>query len=121
MEMRTPNGNRTYKAGAAILKGQPLKFDGSGDVVPCSAANDAAIGVALDGCKSGDYLPVAILGNFPGTVEVVAGGEVALGAQVAADGTATAAATDVIIGRALRAASAQGDMIEIAHQVGQVK
>lgn len=121
MDKRTPNGNRTYTAGTAILKGQPVKFS-SGKVVPCTAANDAAIGIALDSAAAdGDIIPVAILGNFTGTVEVRVAGAVEVGAQIAADGTATAAATDVIIGRALEAGASEGDMVEIAHQVGQVK
>ena len=66
-------------------------------------------------------MPVAVLGSFTGTVPLKAGGAISQGAQVAANGTATTGASDVIIGRALEAASASGDMIEIAHQVAQVK
>jgi len=121
MDKRTPNGNRTYTAGGAVAKGALVKFS-SGKVVACTAANDAAIGVALDSAAAdGDIIPVAILGNFTGTVEIKAGGAISAGAQVAANGTATNAATDVIVGRALEAATAEGDMIEIAHQVGMVK
>lgn len=120
MDKCSPNGNKTYTAGADIAKGDVLKFS-EGKVIPTSAANDAAIGIALDAAKNGEIVPVAILGNYTGTVEVKAGGAIAAGAQVAADGTATAAATDVIVGRALEAAAAEGDMIEIAHCVGAVK
>lgn len=120
MDKCHPNGNATYTAGADIAKGNVLKFS-EGKVVPCSAANDAAIGVALDGAKNGDIVPVAILGNYTGTVEIKAGGAIAAGVQVAANGTATGAGTDVIIGRALEAATAEGDVIEIAHCVGAVK
>ncbi len=121
MDKMSPNGNKTYTAGAAIAKGNVLKFDASGNVVPTSAANDAAIGIALDGASQGDIVPVAVLGSFTGTVPLKAGGAISQGAQVAANGTATTGASDVIIGRALEAASASGDMIEIAHQVAQVK
>ena len=121
MDKMSPNGNKTYTAGATIAKGAVLKFDASGNVIPTSAANDAAIGIALDGAAEGDIVPVAILGNFTGTVEVKAGGAISAGAQIAANATATAAGTDVIIGRALEAAAAEGDMIEIAHCVGAVK
>lgn len=115
------NGNITFTAGGAIAKGNPVKFD-SGKVIATTAANDAAIGIALDSAAaSGDLVPVAVLGAFTGTVQLKAGGAITAGAQVAANATATAAATDVIIGRAIEAASASGDMIEIAHQVGHVK
>ena len=48
-----PNGNITYNAAVEIKKGQPVKFTGSTTttgmptVTPCTAATDAAIGVAL--------------------------------------------------------------------------
>lgn len=115
-----PNGNATYTAGADIALGEPVKFS-DGKVVPCSAATDAAVGVALDGADSGDIVPIAVLGNYTGTVQLRAAGAIAAGAQVTAEAKTTSGATDVIIGRALAAASAAGDLIEIAHQVAQVK
>lgn len=115
-----PNGIITYTAAAAIAKGQVLKHS-SGKVTPCTAATDAAIGVALDGAEAGALVPVAILGAYTGTVEVKAAGAIAQGEQIAANMTATAATTDVIIGRALTAASAANEIIEVAHQVGMVK
>lgn len=114
-----PNGNATYTAAAPILKGQPLKFD-SGAVTPCDAVTDAAIGIALDSAAANDIVPVAILGNFSGTVLLRAAGAIGAGVQITANATATGGATDVIIGRALEAATAVGDLINIAHQVGQV-
>lgn len=115
-----PNGNITYTAAAAIAKGDIVKFS-SGKVTPCTGATDLAIGVALDSATQGDIVPVAILGNFTGTVQIKAGGAISAGAQVTAAATATSAATDVIVGIALEAASASGDMIEIAHAVAHVK
>ncbi len=115
-----PNGNATYTAAAPILKGQPLKFD-NGAMTPCAAANDVAIAIALDNADANDIVPVAILGCFTGTVLLRAAGAINPGDQIAANSTATAAGTDVIIGRALDKATANGDMINIAHQVGQVK
>ena len=115
-----PNGNATYTAAAAILKGQPLKFDGT-EVTPCTAATDDAIGVALDGAAAGEIVPVAILGAFTGTVLLYAGAAIDAGAQITATGVATSGATDVIIGRALEAAAGAGSLVNIAHQVGHVK
>ena len=115
------NGNVTYTAGGSLAKGALVKFDSNGNVIATTAAADAAIGVALDGAESGQIVPVAILGAFCGTVQIKAGGAISRGAQIAANGAATSATTDVIIGRALEAATASGDMIEIAHQVSMVK
>lgn len=121
------NGNITYTAAASATKGTLVKFTGETDaggrptVTPTTAANDQAIGAVIDGCNAGDDVAVAILGGYRGTMLVKAGGAVTRGAQLAADGTASAAATDVIVGVALDAAAASGDLIEIAHQVGQVK
>ena len=120
MDKVSPNGNKTYTAGGAIAKGDVLKFS-DGKVIKTTAANDAAIGIALDGATEGDIVPVAILGNFTGTVQIKAAGAISAGVQVAANATATGAGTDVIIGRALEAATAANDMIEIAHCVGAVK
>ena len=120
------NGKNSYTAATAVAQGAILKFSGSTDaaglptVTPTTAANDAAIGVALMPANAGEKVAVKILGTG-GTTLVIAGGAVTVGAQVAADGTATAADTDVIIGRALSAASAANDLIEVATQVAQVK
>ena len=127
MQGNAINGVNSYTAAAALSEGTIVKFSGSTDsnglptVTPTTAANDAAIGVAIRDCASGEKCAIALFGVFNGTVLVKAGGAVSVGAQVAANGTATAAATDVIIGRALSAASAEGDVIELASQVGQVK
>jgi hypothetical protein len=115
-----PNGNITYNAAAAVAKGQPVKFTGSTTttgmptVTPCAAATDAAIGVALEPANAGENVPVAILGNYTGTVEVLAGGAVSRGAQLGATG-ATAASGNTTIGMALDAATAEGQLIEVAH------
>lgn len=114
------SGIVTFTAAAAVVKGDILKFN-AGKVTPCTAAADAAIGVATDGAEAGGIVPVAVLGAVSGTVLVKAAGAIAQGAQIAANGTATAAATDVIVGRALEAASASGDLVEVATQVAMVK
>lgn len=126
MPTYSENGKNSYTAAAAVAKGTILKFSGSTDaaglptVTPTTAATDAAIAVALTDANAGEKVAVKILGTG-GTSLVIAGGAVTVGAQVAADGTATAADTDVIIGRALSAATAANDLIEVATQVAQVK
>jgi len=113
-------GIKTFTAGVSVTKGQIVKFSG-GKVIPAAAATDLPVGVALDGANKDDQVPVAVLGNAPGTLRIAAGGVIAQGAQVTALGTATSAGTDVIVGIALEAAAAEGDEIEIAHQVAHVK
>ena len=126
MPTYSENGKNSYTAAVAVAKGNILKFSGSTDaaglptVTPTTAATDAAIAVALTDANAGEKAAVKILGTG-GTSLVIAGGAVTVGAQVAADGTATAADTDVIIGRALGAATAANDLIEVATQVAQVK
>lgn len=114
------NGRVTFVAGGTITRGTPVKF-ASGKVVAAAAAADLAIGIALNDATADDYVAVAVLGNYVGTVLLKAGGVIAQGAQVTSLGTATTANTDMIIGVALNAATAAGDLIEIAHQVAQVK
>ena len=126
MPTYSENGKNSYTAAVAVAKGTILKFSGSTDaaglptVTPTTAATDAAVAVALTDANAGEKVAVKILGTG-GTSLVIAGGAVTVGAQVAADGTATAADTDVIIGRALSAATAANDLIEVATQVAQVK
>lgn len=122
MDKRSENGNITYTAGGAIAKGEFVKFS-SGKVVKCAAATDVAIGVALDGAAEGAIVPVAILGAFTGTVQIKAAGAVTQGGEVTPEGKEQTAAgtTELICGRALEAAAAAGDMIEIAHAVCHAK
>ena len=122
MNKRSENGNITYTAGGTIAKGNFVKFS-SGKVVACSAATDVAIGVALDGAENGAIVPVAVLGSFTGTVQIKAAGAIAQGAEVTPEGKeqTSAGTTELICGRALEAAAASGDMIEIAHAVCHAK
>ena len=122
MDKRSENGNITYTAGGTIAKGEFVKFS-SGKVVACSAATDVAIGVALDAAVNGQVVPVAILGAFTGTVQIKAAGAIAQGAEVTpqAKEQTSAGTTELICGRALEAAAASGDMIEIAHAVCHAK
>lgn len=108
-----PNGIGTYVAAAAILKGQPVKFS-DGKATPCTAATDAAFGIALDDASAGSLAPVAILGAYAGTVEMRATAAVSQGDAVTPAGAAYADSGKKI-GLALTAAAASGDLFEIAH------
>lgn len=104
---------KTFVAGAAVTARRIVKFDGSGNVVAAAADTDMFIGVS-DGLDiaSGERIDV-IMGGQP---KVVASAAIAAGALVssAADGRAkTAEAGDSVIGFAVEAAGAAGDVITI--------
>lgn len=111
MKAITPNGKATFTAGAAIARGEFVKFS-SGKVVKASAAADVCIGVALDSASaSGDIIPVQLLTGGD-TVIVKAGGAVAQGGSVSCLGTTVSTTGALQYGYALEAASASGALIE---------
>ena len=121
MNGKHPNGIITYTAAAACDKGAIVKFTGETDsngrptVTPCTGTSDAAIGIAETECAAGDEVAIGILGSYNGTQLVKAGGAVTVGANVSPTGTAIT--SGLTIGVALDAATASGDLIEIAHCV----
>ena len=111
MEGIHQNGKATFTAGAAIAKGEFVKFS-SGKVVKAAAATDVCIGVALDSASaSGELVPVQLLTSGD-TVIVKAGGAVSQGGSVSCLGTTVATAGTLQYGYALEAATASGDLIE---------
>ena len=105
------NGKATFTAGAAIAKGDFVKFS-SGKVVKCAAATDIAIGVALDGAEAGAIVPVQLLTSGD-TVLVKAGGAVAQGGTLSCLGTTVNTAGALQYGIALDAAE-NGELVESA-------
>ena len=104
------NGKATFTAGAAIAKGEFVKFS-SGKVVKAAAATDVCIGVALDSAAAdGDIIPVQLLSSGD-TALVKAGGAVAQGGTVSCLGTTVSTAGALQYGIALEAAIASGDII----------
>ena len=119
MDKTTPNGKATFTAGAAIAKGEFVKFS-SGKVVKASAATDVCIGVALDSASaSGEIIPVQLLTSGD-TVTVKAGGAVSQGGTLTCLGTTVATAGTLQYGVALEAATASGDLIEAMVGLPQV-
>ena len=90
-----------------------VQLDSSGDVEIGEGATDLLVGVLQNKPESGENA----IYRFLGTTKVVASAAIAIGAWVtaASDGEAVTTTTDkdVIIGRALEAAGAAGDIIEI--------
>lgn len=76
-------------------------------------------GVCLDEPTSGNKAAVGLLGCMPGTARMVANAAIAVGDKVytAAGGkvSPTYGATLFLCGRAMTAAAADGDIIEVAH------
>jgi len=102
---------KTLTAAAAILAARIVKYDGSGNVVPATAAADLSIGVSDPTVEvaSGDQVDV----ELTGLVEIKASAAIAFGASVtaAADGKAVTAATgDVAVGWAFSNAEAADDI-----------
>ncbi len=89
----------------------------AGEVDPCGASN-CPVGIATDEADEGDPLALKILGVNPQSVLVTASGALAAGAYLytAANGEVqgepTTAGTYYLVGRALTAATAAGDLIE---------
>lgn len=105
---------KTFTAGGAVTKRRIVKFDGSGDVVQCTADTDAMIGVSdqVGDVADGDRIDV----HMGGQPEVEAGAAIAAGASIScdADGKAkTGQAGDVCAGFAVEAADADGDIITV--------
>jgi len=113
MDKCLPNGIMTVKADGAIAKGEIVYFTSDGVKKSESATQAKVCGVALDSAADGDILPVAILGAHPGTVPVKVTAAIAAGEFVDAAGGKGAKA-DVIVGMAVTASSASGDIIEVA-------
>ncbi len=111
---------KTFNAGAAAGKYRLVKFDGSMDLVHNTAtATDDPVGVSQNAAEAaGDRLVCAFL-NEPGTLEIEASGAISADADVyaAADGKVQALPSGAgdyrKIGKALKAASGAGSIIEV--------
>ena len=90
-----------------------VQMDSSGDAEVAEGATDLLLGVLQNTPESGQEATI----RFIGTTKVIASAAIAIGANVTAanDGEAVTTTTDkdIVIGVALEAAAAQGDIIEI--------
>lgn len=114
--MFTEDGTKTFIADEAIAQYARVKFDSDGRVTTAGLA-DQDIGVAmLAAAAAGDAIPVKFR-NAPGTVPMIAIEALAVGALVYTEASGkiqdTAASTAYLVGRALEAATADGDIIEV--------
>ena len=110
---------KTFTAGAAFLAFALVQLS-SGKVIENTATStDDPIGVAeFAAAADGDLVTVRLI-NGPGTFEMIAAGAITSGVDVyaAADGKIQALPADAgtyrRIGKALEAATADGDIIEV--------
>lgn len=102
------------EANAELTQGQLVKLVADKAVV-CTAS-DEPFGSVTESFTIGEQASIAIAGAVDGTVWLVADGVIARGAKVkpAAAGRVASATTGLLVGRALEAATAQGELIECA-------
>jgi len=117
------SGYLSCVADAAIGQYERVKFDADGRVTQAGLA-DQDIGVAMEPAfAAGDAIPVK-LRNAPGTCPMIAIEALAVGALVYTETAGkvqdTAASTAFLVGRALEAATADGDVIEVLRFDGGV-
>jgi hypothetical protein len=117
----THDGNITKAVDAAVGERFVLaKIGSASDRVAICGTGDAPVGVITDeATTAGDLVNVALLGARPGTVRMVASAAIAQGAllEPAANGRVqtlgAGAGTHHVVGRALDAAAAAGEVIEV--------
>lgn len=119
------SGIKTYLADAAITRYNLVKAGSDVEHVAVSAgATDIIRGIALDQAEAAeDPIAVFVLGAASGTVLVVAAAAITLGDLVQSNGDGkvkTCVSTGYPIGRALQAAQAAGDVIEIAPMLADI-
>lgn len=105
-------GIKGFAAGEDLVAGRRVKIHSAGVVK--YAGDEAGIGFTLYPAKLGEHVSVQTA-NYNGTVLLEAAGVVSLGADVvcAASGKIAATGSHRIVGIALEAATAAGDLIEI--------
>lgn len=109
----TEQGNKSWVATAAIAEGLAVKLS-AGQVVVATAATDKIVGVTLQKAAAGEICSVR-LRSAAGTARGKAGGTIAVGDFLTANGSgsviATTTAANEVIGRAIEAA-ASGEFVE---------
>lgn len=116
-----------YVGSTALTGGEFLKYSAYGKCDLATAITDIIVGVAAEACAAGNTTNqnISILNpaNCPGTVQVIASAAISVGALLGVTtggkvatvtGNATGTATlEYIVGTAVEAAGADGDVIEM--------
>lgn len=85
----------------------------AGQVVVCSAATDAALGVLVNDPAAGEAANIVVLGVAPALAEASVSAGDLLAASTTGRVKTTTTANNKVIGRALAASGAAGDLISI--------
>lgn len=117
------NGFKSFVAAEDLAAYTAVKLDSNGKVVTATAGTDVIIGVVHVAVASGKAADVR-LRSGQGTAIITASDVVAIGAAVTATtggkAVTTTTANNQIIGYAIQAAAADGDLIEIMLSTGKV-
>lgn len=112
-------GKKAFDTVSDISAKRLLTMAANGNVSHNSAtATNNPVGVSQFPAKSGDHVSVVLI-NYPGTVEIEAGGAITRGAEVYAAANGKVSALSATpgdykkIGIALEGATADGDIIEV--------
>ena len=115
------SGYKSFECDEAIAQYARVKLDSDGKVTT-AGLTDKGIGVATRATfAAGEDVTVA-LNSKPGTSKMIASEALAAGAPVYSEASGkvqdTAQATAFLVGVAMEAATADGDVIEVMPQVG---
>jgi len=102
---------KTYLAGATVIRNRLGKFSGANIIHNTATETDDPVGVILNDAASTEYVTVDHLCGGP--IEMTAAGVISAGADGKVQALPTAAATYRRVGKALKAATADGDIIEV--------
>jgi hypothetical protein len=113
MSVEVKGNEKTFTTGEAVVGFRRVKVNSSGNVVYADAGEDW-IGVTVEAAASGNNVAVR-LKNGPGTFKMMAAGAFSILDTIygAADGKVDDDPVGALIGRALEAATADGDVLEI--------
>ena len=107
---------KTFQASAALSVHRRVRLDASGELVYAGPGDQDALGTLTRASLAADEKVSVALLSAEGTLKHVASGVVARGATVyASDDGKIDASGSIVVGTALEAAAADGDIIEVLH------
>lgn len=120
MSQKRDTASITLTTAEVIEKNRLVRLDGSGNLVYCDAG-EVPLGPGGERTVSGFPIAVDLLVNKPGTVMLTASGAISAYADVYsdADGKITSTKNSVKVGKALEAATSDGDWIEVLPDLKQ--